>query len=154
MRYVDDDYCFGCGTQNPIGLRINFDVTEEGVKAIVQPKREFQGYRNMLHGGLMMTMLDEALAWSVDTKYGHGVTAEITIRIRNYGQIDTPMTLIGKTTKRRLRMVEGESFLLDQDNKVIAQATGKFMLSNEDDKALNDERKSALLDIKYKKDQS
>jgi acyl-coenzyme A thioesterase PaaI-like protein len=151
MRYVDDDYCFGCGTQNPIGLHINFDVTEEGVKAIVQPKREYQGYRNMLHGGMMMTMLDEALAWAVATKYGHGVTAEITIRIRSFGEIDKPMTLIGKTTKRRLRMVEGESFLLDQNDKIIAQATGKFMLSNTDDKALNEERMSSLVDLKLKK---
>ena len=128
MPYIDD-YCFGCGSQNPIGLQIKFDVTEEGVKAVVKPRREYQGYHNMLHGGMMMTMVDEAMAWAVATKYGHGVTAEITVRIRSFGQIDSPMTLIGKTTKKRLRMVEGESFLLDKDDNVIAQASGKFMLS-------------------------
>lgn len=131
MRYTDDDWCFGCGSQNPIGLHMEFDQTEDGVKGIFVPQRNHQGYRGMLHGGLMMTLLDEALAWAVTVKYGPGVTGELRTRIRRLGEIGKPLTVIGRVTGKRLRMVEGESAILDSTGAIVAQATGKFMLSDD-----------------------
>ena len=129
MRYVDDDYCFACGENNPLGLHLRFDETEDGVKGTFIAKREHQGYQGMMHGGLMMTLLDEALAWAVAKKHGAGATAELNVRIKRFGPIGTRLTLIGRITGRRMRMVQGESCIMDSDGQVVASATGKFMLS-------------------------
>lgn len=129
MRYVDDDWCFGCGHNNPIGLHLEFDATEDGVRAIFVPQRNHQGFRGMLHGGLMMTLLDEAIAWAVTAKYGPGVTGELRTRIRNFGEIGKPLTVVGRVTRKRMRMVEGESAIIDSSGAVVAEAAAKFMLS-------------------------
>jgi acyl-coenzyme A thioesterase PaaI-like protein len=130
MRFTNDDWCFGCGENNPIGLRLRFDQCEEGVTGAFTPDRNHQGYRGMLHGGLIMTLLDEALAWAVTYKYGPGVTAELNVRIRHYGPVGSPLTITAKTGRKRMRMCEGEAKVVDASGAVIAEASGRFMLSD------------------------
>ena len=53
---------FGCGDDNPIGLRLRFTPSGEGVKASFIPSAEHQGFQEVVHGGIISTVLDEAMA--------------------------------------------------------------------------------------------
>jgi acyl-coenzyme A thioesterase PaaI-like protein len=54
--------CFVCGIDNPIGLHLKFYTDDEGrCIARFQPKAEHQGFPGQLHGGLISTLLDEAM---------------------------------------------------------------------------------------------
>ena len=52
-------WCFACGKANPIGLKLEFERTEEECSTAFIPKREHQSYDGRMHGGLISTLLDE-----------------------------------------------------------------------------------------------
>ena len=51
--------CFGCSLNNMDGLRLEFIEDGEYLKSEWQPEDKFQGYINILHGGIQATLLDE-----------------------------------------------------------------------------------------------
>jgi hypothetical protein len=54
--------CFACGIENPIGLKLAFYTDQEGhCVARFRPNPEHQGYPGHLHGGLISTLLAEAI---------------------------------------------------------------------------------------------
>jgi len=58
----DDQMCFCCGTMNPIGLKLEFAPTAEGrLRTIWRPRKEHQGFKDIVHGGLVATVLDEVM---------------------------------------------------------------------------------------------
>src|SRR5689334_19516323 len=80
MSLEDDRYCFACGMDNPNGLQIKWKTHGLTTSAEFIPDRRFQGWKGVLHGGIIATLLDEAmtrLAWEI---YGAAVTAEMTVR--------------------------------------------------------------------------
>ena len=90
MRKIKNPYdsdlnlCFGCGKKNPIGLKLEFVDSDSVIRAKWQPSETFQGYPNVLHGGIIATLLDEIGAWCVSVKVGTaGVTSEINIKFLN-----------------------------------------------------------------------
>ena len=73
--------CFGCGPENEAGLKLTFEEDDEKLYARWQPLIHFQGYVNVLHGGIIATLLDEAGAWCINVKAGtSGVTSSMTVR--------------------------------------------------------------------------
>lgn len=56
--------CFGCGPANPTGLGLAFEAVGETVEATFTPTDRLSGAPAFVHGGIVMTLLDEAMAWS------------------------------------------------------------------------------------------
>ncbi|MCL4458991.1 MAG: PaaI family thioesterase [Chloroflexi bacterium] len=81
MPYVNDGWCFACGPHNPIGLHLNFQPVSDGVATIFTPQRQHQGYQGIMHGGLVATLLDEAVTYAIAHKFGMAVTGELTTRL-------------------------------------------------------------------------
>ncbi len=61
---ADDGYCFGCGPNNPIGLKLEFDWNSETGDYVTTytPTREHQGWVGRIHGGLIGLVFDEVLS--------------------------------------------------------------------------------------------
>jgi len=58
----DDQMCFCCGAKNPIGLKLIFETTPEGrTRTVWRPKKEHQGFKDIVHGGLVAAVLDEVM---------------------------------------------------------------------------------------------
>lgn len=79
----DDFYCYACGKDNPVGLKLQFTQPAPGkLSASVTFSREHQGYKGVVHGGMMALVLDDIivnLAW----REGHpAVTGELKIRLK------------------------------------------------------------------------
>lgn len=69
----DDQMCFCCGPKNPIGLKLIFETTPEGrMRTVWRPKKEHQGFKDIVHGGLVATVLDEVM---IRMLYGRGIAA-------------------------------------------------------------------------------
>lgn len=76
-----DYQCFGCSPSNPIGLNLNFYEEGDFIKVDWEPKPEFQGFTNVLHGGIQATLLDEIAAWCVNIKVKtSGVTQSLSMK--------------------------------------------------------------------------
>jgi acyl-coenzyme A thioesterase PaaI-like protein len=120
--------CFCCGSDNPIGLRLRFRQAVDGARAEFQPRPEHQGWDDSLHGGILLTLLDETLAYAALFKVGPAVTAEISARIRRPAPLDRQYLLHGEVNKVRLGLVKAHATISDADGRLYAEADGKFMV--------------------------
>lgn len=53
--------CFACGKENPLGLHLHFFSIPGGCLAFFTPSHEHQSYNDRMHGGLIMTLMDEVM---------------------------------------------------------------------------------------------
>ena len=70
-------------------------------------------------------MLDEVMVWAAAGRDIVTVTAEMTVRFKNPLPTNHTVTLEGKVTEERKRMVLAEARAFDS-NKVYAETTGKL----------------------------
>ena len=78
----DDAYCFCCGPDNPIGLKLAFEATGQGgMRTIWTPRKEHQGFKDIVHGGLVATVLDEVMIRLLYDRGIYAVTAGLKTRL-------------------------------------------------------------------------
>lgn len=129
---VDDHGCFACGGLNPDGLRIAFEYPEPGrCRAVLRLDRRFQGWRGILHGGIVSTILDECFAHACGgPSRGAGekaVTAEMTVRFKKPVPIGQMVIGEGRVVRAGGRLVVCAATLADETGTVLAEATGKLI---------------------------
>jgi uncharacterized protein (TIGR00369 family) len=125
----DDHGCFGCGRLNPHGLRLRFAAMADGsgVWAAFTPRPEDEGYGGMVHGGIVTTLLDEAMAWAISTRGIWAVTAKIEVRFRRPVAIGSPLRALGRLAADRGRLIETAGEVRrDVDGELLAEATATF----------------------------
>ena len=59
--------CFGCSPVNPSGLQMRFFTDGSAVYSRVQVPEHLCGWSNIVHGGVLTTILDEVMSWSAIT---------------------------------------------------------------------------------------
>jgi acyl-coenzyme A thioesterase PaaI-like protein len=60
------DYnCFGCSPNNPAGLHMTFYEDGDEIISTWEPQKNFQGFRDVLHGGIQAALMDEIASWVV-----------------------------------------------------------------------------------------
>lgn len=78
---IEGYHCFGCSPTNPHGLQMAFFETEESVVSYWDPKRRFEGFDSILHGGIQATLMDEIASWYVFVKLKTGgVTSGMSVK--------------------------------------------------------------------------
>ena len=130
---IDDNGCFVCGKNNPDGLQLKFTYPQPGTCRVgFVPEQKYQGWKGILHGGIISTLLDEALAHAVGGAEGGGgaseaVTAELTVRFKKPVRIGSKIVLSGKVEKDNGKIVEANSEITDETGLVLASARGKLV---------------------------
>ncbi len=77
----DLEGCFACGSHNPDGMHLSFQVLEPGrVEGGCQLDPAWTGWKGLAHGGLLATMMDEALGWAVASLGRTALTARLEVR--------------------------------------------------------------------------
>jgi uncharacterized protein (TIGR00369 family) len=127
-----DHGCFGCGVQNDIGLKLAFYRTEDGVVATFTPRTEHEGYTRMTHGGIVSTILDEAMSWAVIDSGRLAVTARMSVDFRRPVPSGEPLTIAAKVTRDRGRAVETDGEIRAENGQVLATSTGLFVRVSEE----------------------
>jgi acyl-coenzyme A thioesterase PaaI-like protein len=122
-----DHACFGCGDDNPIGLRLQFAADGDGVKASFIPRPEHQGFLEVVHGGIISTVLDEAMAWATAYAGIWAVTGDMRVRFRQPLNIGEPAVVTARVSGARGRLVTtADELVLDRDRSPIATASATF----------------------------
>ncbi|MDX2344730.1 MAG: PaaI family thioesterase [Acidimicrobiia bacterium] len=124
----DYDHCFGCGASNPIGLNLtDFERSDNTVRATFEPRRDFHGFSDLLHGGIVATALDEIMAWTAILVEGVMVmTGKLDLRYRKPAKVDRSFVLVGQLLERRGRRLQISAQIFDGD-VVVAEASGLFL---------------------------
>jgi len=119
--------CMVCSPSSTSGLGLQFAVLKDGsVQATFNCDKAFEGYANVLHGGLISCLLDGAMT---NCMFAHGhaaVTAELNIRFRHPVVIGEPAIVRAwiERSQPRLHVLTAEVL---QDRQLKATAVGKFM---------------------------
>lgn len=121
---LDGFECFGCSPKNDVGFHLQFFEEGDYVTAKWEPKQYLQGYKDVLHGGIQTTLLDEIASWVVYVKAETaGVTSDLNIRfIKPVFTIDTEITIRAKIIKREKRVVTILGELFNSKNVLCAEA--------------------------------
>ena len=128
--FNDDNSCFACGQKNPIGLHLSF-IYEEETDSIVSTttfSKSFQGWQDVLHGGIITTVLDEVMIKAAHHKGYKCATIELSVRFKQPVFLGKEYTIKGRFKNLRGKIVFAEGFLLDKTKNIYASATGKFFL--------------------------
>ncbi|MCU0457602.1 MAG: PaaI family thioesterase [Bacteroidales bacterium] len=121
---ADQNMCFGCGPRNPVGLKLTFDEDGEKLLARWEPDPNFQGYINVLHGGIIATLLDEVGAWCIYIKAcTSGVTSSMTVRYLKPVHISKGMiTIEARMLEKKEKNAIIGAVLYDGEGKLCAEA--------------------------------
>ncbi len=120
--------CFGCSPHNKLGLRLVF--TEEGDEIVStwEPVSEFQGYFNILHGGIQATLMDEIASWTVYVKVKTaGFTSNASFRyLKPVGMDQGPVMLRSRVKQMRRNLADIEVKLTDKNGTLCAEGLLTF----------------------------
>lgn len=120
--------CFGCGSDNPYGLQLKFQIDPAGsATASLIPGSQWEGLCGIIHGGIVATLLDEAVAKAVAAQGHRSVTAEMRVRFRHYAKTGEPLQVRGWVAKRKKRIIEAEASLTVADGSECAHAWAVFL---------------------------
>jgi len=116
-----NQWCFACGTENPIGLQLTFTEKDESYSTIFTAGPQHQGYDGIMHGGLVSTVLDEVMAGYLYAKGFNAVTAKLEVRFRKPTPIGQQLTVIARIANKRGTMYELVSEITLPDGTITAQ---------------------------------
>ena len=121
--------CFVCGEANPLGLNLRFETDGRVVRSRFEPRTEHAGFRQTVHGGLIATVLDEAMVWACAVRTARfGFCAELNVRFVRPLSPGQSVTITAElTNNRRGKLFEAGAELRDHNGHVLASATGKYI---------------------------
>lgn len=122
----DDGHCFACGRKNRSGLRLTFTNRHGKTLADFTPQKRHQGFKNLVHGGIITAVLDEAMMKSVLARGISAVTAELEVRFRSPLFVGEKASIEAEITTLGPRLIEASAMMKTGDS-VIATAKSKIM---------------------------
>ncbi len=129
MKFETDGNCFVCGLKNPNGLKLNFEIDKEKqtLKTTFVASPTFQGWDGIVHGGIISTLLDEAMAKLVHELGFESVTASLEIRFKKPAPILEPLRIYGALTEVGKRLIRAKAHVAKEDGTVLATGTSTFL---------------------------
>jgi acyl-coenzyme A thioesterase PaaI-like protein len=126
-----DGYCFVCGKDNPRGfkIRVRYLDEEQAAETELSLAREYQGWADVIHGGILATLLDEMMAHAVWRFAGPGLTLGLEVRFHTPLKPGEPVRVRGvlHTPNGNRRLAEGEIIRV-ADGARIASGKSRFLL--------------------------
>jgi uncharacterized protein (TIGR00369 family) len=126
-KLEDDHHCFVCGEKNPHGLHLKFSLHEGKVSSEFIPQKIHQGYKNIVHGGIISTILDEAMVKAALMQGIPAITAEITVRFRNPLIVGEKAIIEATITNINKRIIETSARIKKSDETLIAEGHAKLL---------------------------
>ena len=121
--------CFACAPAHPDGLRLCFHTEQPGVvTAEWVPDRRWEGFRGIIHGGIVATVLDEAMSKAVASTGTPGLTCQLEVRLRHSvvpAEVLRVRAWVVEVRKRRVRVA---AEIRDAADVEKAHATATFLI--------------------------
>jgi uncharacterized protein (TIGR00369 family) len=123
----DDGYCFVCGKQNGSGLGLDFSYQDGKAFCRFIPGKAHQGFKDIVHGGVITAVLDEAMMKIALAQGVEAVTAEVSVRFRNPLMVGDRSLVEAWIEKSGRKLIEAAARMKNADDTIIAEASSKLM---------------------------
>jgi acyl-coenzyme A thioesterase PaaI-like protein len=129
-------YCFGCGPANPQGLHLAFTTDSSNSAnptaiAYLQLDRLHEGPPGHVHGGIVATLLDEAMSKLNRPLNVIAMTRHMEIDYLRPAPLFKPLTLVSRHLRREGRKLFHLAELQFSDGTVLARAKAVFIVIDE-----------------------
>lgn len=127
-------FCFGCSSENHHGLRMTFFEDGDEIVSTWDPDPHFQGYINIVHGGVQATLMDEIASWVVFIKLKTGgVTSRLSSKFRRPVLVDEgPLTIRARLIRQSGRLAEIEVKLYNGKEVLCSESTVEYFILPEE----------------------
>jgi uncharacterized protein (TIGR00369 family) len=130
-RYIklQKNYCFACGKNNPDGMRLRFtyDPARNGYVCRFRLDKRYTGPPGHCHGGIIATVLDEAMGKVNKLRHVVALTSEITINYLKPVPLNKPLRVESRELKVKGRRHINTAEILNQKGEVLARGRGLFI---------------------------
>ncbi len=118
--------CFGCGEDNPAGLRATFTVVDGEVSGRLVVTDTMVGAPDRLHGGITMAFFDEGLGQVASAHGAETMTAGLTVDFRSPAYVGAVLTLRAWVDRHEGRkwFMRGE---IHEGERLVAEAHGLWI---------------------------
>jgi uncharacterized protein (TIGR00369 family) len=125
-------HCFGCGPDNPQGLHLHFDIVSSDpanvtATATVNLTRLHEGPPGYIHGGIIATLMDEAMSKLNRPLKVVAMTRHLAVDYLRPSPLGIPLYLTARHINRHGRKLHHEAELRHPDGTLLAQAKGLFL---------------------------
>jgi uncharacterized protein (TIGR00369 family) len=124
--FDDDRYCFVCGEKNPFGLRLQPEGKDGRGIIVWIPEKRHQGFDGIVHGGLISTLLDEAMAYAAMSAVGFCATASISVKFSKPVHTGETVKIEAELVEQRGRILKLQA-TVSQSGEEKASATATFV---------------------------
>jgi acyl-coenzyme A thioesterase PaaI-like protein len=129
---VEPHHCFACGSLSEHGMRLDLHVDGDRCWTELELADRFQGWDGIAHGGIVCTILDEVMAWSLAATDNWGLTARMTVDFKRPVRLGIPIRAEGWMTRQRRRLVDTAARLVDvASGELLATAEAVYVAADE-----------------------
>ena len=126
------NHCFGCGAGNAVGLKLTFSVLYgEGSAAVVFAQAtisdQYEGPPGYLHGGIIATLLDEAMSKANRAQDVTAMTRQMSVEYLRPVPSGAPIRIEGRVVRVEGRKHWAEARIANTDGTLLASATALFI---------------------------
>ena len=128
FAHAANNRCFGCGPANSAGLHLEFLLAPDGsVVSLPIVASTFDGHPGNLHGGIIATLLDEAMSKAVRAQGSVSMTRQLEIDYLRPVPSGAPIRIEGKVVRNETRKHWTESRILNEKGVVLAEGKALFI---------------------------
>jgi uncharacterized protein (TIGR00369 family) len=128
MAHSAQNRCFGCGHANLTGLRLEFLLDEAGtVVCLATVPDTFEGPVGYVHGGIIATLLDEAMSKAVRAGGHTAMTRHMEINYLQPVPSGASLRIEGRVLRSEGRKHWAEAKILNSEGTTLAQGKGLFI---------------------------
>jgi len=122
------NHCFGCGQGNAVGLRLQFSVAaDHSVVCEAAISDQYEGPPGYLHGGIIATLLDEAMSKANRAQGVTAMTRQMQVEYLRPVPSGAPIRIEGRVTRSEGRKHWTEAQIRSAEGSLLASATGLFI---------------------------
>lgn len=130
-RYLkmQKNYCFVCGQDNPEGMKLKF-ILDEARQTFVcrfRLSNRYTGPPGHTHGGIIASILDDAMGKVNKLHHVVALTREMTIEYLKPVPLHKPLRVEGREIEVRGRTHVNAAEILNEKNEVLARSRGIFI---------------------------
>jgi len=126
--------CIGCCPTNPIGLHLQFWEDGDDIVTEWSPSKNYQGWVDTLHGGIISTLLDEVAGWVISRKLQTaGMTTSLNVKfIKPVYTTDTKITIRAHIKDRKRNFIIIHVVLANSKGEICDEADATYYAFNKE----------------------
>lgn len=126
VKWIDDHFCFACGKNNPDGLKLDFTIKDNKIYSEYTFPKKFQGYADIVHGGMIGLILDEVMVNFPWQKYDTPViSAEMTLRLKKPVKVGEKIIFTAEIEKEIKNLIYTKGEAKRENGEIVATSSAK-----------------------------